>query len=131
MTVVADDLDTADYYRLFAASDVCVGASRWEGLGLHLYEATAFAMPIIANDIPPMNELVRHGDNGLLVRSRIIGYTRSGLESYEPSVEDLTAAMEQVCDRRTRAALSSCAQRRSLELSWDRTVHGFGALLRG
>ena len=52
---------------------MCVAPSRWEGLGLHLYEATALGMPIITNDNPPMNEVVRDGENGLLVPGSEMG----------------------------------------------------------
>ena len=65
--LVIDDMPTDEHLRLFAACDVCLGPSRWEGLGLLLYEAIAFGMPQITNDSPPMNEVVSDGVNGLLV----------------------------------------------------------------
>jgi glycosyltransferase involved in cell wall biosynthesis len=67
--VIAEDQPAAEYLRLFASADVCLAPSRWEGLGLHLFEATAFGMPVITNDNPPMNEVVRDGENGLLAGS--------------------------------------------------------------
>ena len=51
------------------SADVCVAPSRWEGLGLHLYESMALGLPVITNDAPPMNEVIRDGENGLLVAS--------------------------------------------------------------
>ena len=71
--VVIEDLPTDEHLRLFAAADVCVAPSRWEGLGLHLYESMALGLPVITNDAPPMNEIVRDRDNGLLVPSRTPG----------------------------------------------------------
>ena len=68
--LVVDDMPTDEHLRLFASCDVCLGPSRWEGLGLFLYEAAAFGMPQITNDSPPMNEVVRDGVNGLLVGDR-------------------------------------------------------------
>jgi glycosyltransferase involved in cell wall biosynthesis len=62
--LVLADLPTAEHLQLFADSDVCLAPARWEGLGVHLYEAIAFGMPIITNDAPPMNELVEDGSNG-------------------------------------------------------------------
>ena len=56
--LVIDDMPTDEHLRLFASCDVCLGPSRWEGLGLFLYEAIAFGMPQITNDSPPMNEVV-------------------------------------------------------------------------
>ena len=65
--LVIDDMPTDEHLQLFASCDVCLGPSRWEGLGLFLYEAIAFGMPQITNDSPPMNEVVSDGVNGLLV----------------------------------------------------------------
>jgi glycosyltransferase involved in cell wall biosynthesis/Flp pilus assembly protein TadD len=42
--------------------------TKLEGLGLPLFEALACGLPVIATDAPPMNEFIRHGENGLLVR---------------------------------------------------------------
>ena len=56
--VVLEDLPTDEHLRLFAAADVCVAPSRWEGLGLHLYESMALGLPVITNDAPPMNEVI-------------------------------------------------------------------------
>ena len=47
-----------EHLAAIAANDVSISPSRWEGLGLPLYEAVAFGMPTIANDDPPMNEVV-------------------------------------------------------------------------
>ena len=66
-----------EHLAAIAAHDVSISPSRWEGLGLPLYEAVAFGMPTIANDDPPMNEVVTDGDNGLLVPSHPDGTARS------------------------------------------------------
>ena len=42
ISLVIDDLPHDEHMQLFADCDVCIGASRWEGLGLFLQEATAF-----------------------------------------------------------------------------------------
>lgn len=49
--VISENLETTAYRRLFASSDACIAVSRWEGLGLHLFEATALGVPLV----------VRHG----------------------------------------------------------------------
>ena len=77
--VILEDLPTAEHLALFASADVCLAPSRWEGLGLHLYEAIALGLPVITNDYPPMNEVIRDGENGLLVRSRRRGKANSGI----------------------------------------------------
>ena len=50
--VIAEDLPTDEHLRLFASADACLAPSRWEGLGLHLFEATALGLPIVTNDNP-------------------------------------------------------------------------------
>jgi 1,2-diacylglycerol 3-alpha-glucosyltransferase len=127
--VISEDLGTDEYHRLFAGCDVCLAPSRWEGLGLHLYEATAFGMPIITNDNPPMNELVADGVNGLLVRGLPAGEAKSGIPAYEPDVDELTAAIERVADDSLRAELTRGAVELRGRLSWDRTVAALGDLV--
>ena len=97
--MIVEDMDFAQYQELFSSSDVCLAPSRWEGLGLHLFEAIECGIPVVTNDIPPMNELIRHGFNGLLVKSHQIGNTRCGLPSYDPDIEDLARAIEALSDR--------------------------------
>ena len=127
--VISEDLETDEYHRLFASCDVCLAPSRWEGLGLHLYEATAFGMPIITNDNPPMNELVADGVNGLLVRGVPAGEAKSGIPAFEPDVSELSAAIERVADDGLRAELTRGALAQRERLSWERTVAALGELV--
>ncbi|AJY69266.1 glycosyltransferase [Geobacter sulfurreducens] len=46
---------------------MCV-PSRWEGFGIVFIEALASEAIVVTADIPPMNEFVQHGHNGLLVK---------------------------------------------------------------
>ena len=127
--VISEDLGTNEYHRLFAGCDVCLAPSRWEGLGLHLYEATAFGMPIITNDNPPMSELVTDGANGLLVRGVPAGEAKSGIPAFDPDVAELTNAIERVADDDIRAQLTRGAVELRGRLSWDRTVAALGELV--
>jgi glycosyltransferase involved in cell wall biosynthesis len=52
---------------LLASTDVVVLASAWEGLPVALIEALAAGKPIVASDAGGNRELVRHGENGLVV----------------------------------------------------------------
>ena len=65
--VLVEDEATADHLQRFAANDICLAPARWEGLGLPLYEAMSFGMPVVTNDYPPLNEAVADEVNGLLV----------------------------------------------------------------
>lgn len=131
ITRITGDLAQADYYALFASCQVCLAPSRWEGTGLHLFEAAAFGMPMITNDIPPMNEFVRDGLNGTLVRSICIGTAKSGIPKYDPDVDDLCAAIEEMADPAVREKLSEGARRVRDALPWQRTLDELDALLRG
>jgi len=124
------DLPADEYMRMFAAADVCLAPSRWEGLGLHLYEATALGLPIITNDNPPMNEVVIDGVNGLLVPGTPDGRApRSGIPAFKPDVAALGAAIERLGDDGRRAELAAGARSRRAELGWERTTGDLRALL--
>lgn len=51
----------ADYYR---ASDVCVQASREEGLGFSPLEALACGVPVVASAVGGLLDTIRNGDTG-------------------------------------------------------------------
>jgi glycosyltransferase involved in cell wall biosynthesis len=127
--VVLEDLPTAEHLRLFAAADVCVAPSRWEGLGLHLYESMALGLPVITNDAPPMNEVIADGDNGLLIPSRRRGRARSGIPAYATSVRALTGALESVAEPGRLGALREGVARARERLAWSHTVADYGELI--
>jgi len=127
--LLLEDQPTAEHLQTFADCDVCLAPARWEGLGLPLYEATAFGMPIITNDDPPMNEVVRNGINGLLVGSRPDGTARSGIPAMTPDTDEMTQAIERLADDGLRAELSRGALEARERLSWSRTVEDLGKLV--
>ena len=127
---LALDDDPEDVHRArFASCDVCLAPSRWEGLGLPLYEATAFGLPIITNDKPPMSEMVLDGRSGLLVASVENGTTRSGVTAWDPEPAALTEAIERLGARgeveRMREGVAELREQRA----WKHTVAGLGELL--
>jgi 1,2-diacylglycerol 3-alpha-glucosyltransferase len=127
--LVVADLPAVEHLQLFADSDVCLAPARWEGLGVHLFEAIAFGMPVITNDAPPMNELVEDGFNGLLVRSHQDGLAKSGIPAYLPDVEDMARAIERLADPELRERLSEGARQMAERRNWSRTVSDVGGLL--
>jgi glycosyltransferase involved in cell wall biosynthesis len=127
--VVLDDLPLDEHMRLFASADVCVAPSRWEGLGLHLYESMALGLPVITNDAPPMNEVIADGQNGILVRSRRRGRASSGIPAQRPVVRDLSAAIERVRDPEAFAELCAGVAEARGRLAWNRTVADLAALV--
>ena len=55
---------------LLAQVDVAVLPSYREGVPLSLLEAAACGLPLIATDVPGCREVVREGENGLLIPPR-------------------------------------------------------------
>jgi 1,2-diacylglycerol 3-alpha-glucosyltransferase len=128
--LVLEDLPTDQHLRMFADADVCMAPARWEGLGLHLYEAIAFGQPIVCNDDPPMNELITDGVNGLLVPSHQDGYANSGIPAKTVDVDALSDAISRLADPELRAELSAGALKVREQRDWKRTVEDLAALLR-
>lgn len=112
-------VDDAMLVNLFRHCDVYLTPTRYEGFGLTLLEAMAAGAPLVASDIPVVNEIVRHGENGLLApynnpealaaaanlilgQSRLAAKLRSGGQQtcevwYNPA--RWTTALEQVYTR--------------------------------
>jgi len=130
VVIELEDRPTDEHLRQFASCHVCLSPSRWEGLGLPLYEAIAFGMPSITNDSPPMNEVVLDGVNGICVDSVPWGEAGSGIPAFDPDFEQLTAAIERLGDSAERERLGAGALRlRETDRSWQRTVEGLSQLL--
>ncbi|HVQ32077.1 MAG TPA: glycosyltransferase [Vicinamibacteria bacterium] len=58
-----------ELHALFAACDAYWTPTRYEGFGLTVLEAMAAGAPVVAADVPVVNEIVRHGRDGLLFRA--------------------------------------------------------------
>ena len=131
ISLMLDDEPEDQHRARFASCDVCLAPSRWEGLGLPLFEATAFGLPIVTNDKPPMSEMVLDGRSGILVPSTQNGDARSGIPAWDPDVNALAAAIERLGDRseleRMRAGVTELREERT----WSRTVSDLAALLDG
>jgi 1,2-diacylglycerol 3-alpha-glucosyltransferase len=128
---ITDDVTEQQYLELLARSHVCAMPSRWEGLGLHLYEATAFGIPLLVSDIPPVNEIAVHGVNAYVVPAHRLGTTKSGIAAYEPDVEALTEGFERLADAELRDRLAEGALRTAAKLDWGATIDGLERLFRG
>ncbi|WP_434133626.1 glycosyltransferase [Sporomusa sphaeroides] len=47
--------------------DLFVLSTNWEGFGLVVVEAMAARIPVVASNVPGVNEIINHGENGFLV----------------------------------------------------------------
>jgi len=67
VVIISDKFLINDMPTLYALSDIMILPSYAEGLGIVLLEAMAMKKPVVATDIPGINEVVKHGETGLLV----------------------------------------------------------------
>ena len=102
-----------DVPALLRESDIFVLPSRSEAFPNGLIEAMAAGLPVVATAVGGIVELVRHGENGLLVRP---GDSR-----------DLANAIQQLVDDPRRAAALASHARRTIEArySFERMVTAF------
>ena len=133
--VLVDDEATADHLQRFAAYDVCVAPARWEGLGLPLYEAMAFGMPVDHQRRPAAERGDRRRGATACSSARHTDgeTTRSGHP--RPHAGRRRAGGGDRAPRRRRAARDASAEGscelRDGERAWAHTVDGIGALAEG
>ncbi len=118
----SDNLDRDEYLELLRSCDVCLSNTRWEGLGLVIYEAIAMGQPVISPDAPPMSENVLDGVTGVLVPTKERGTAPSGIPAVECNGRALAAAIRRVADRSEwrRMRRHQLALRDS-QFEWSRT----------
>jgi len=102
---VAPFAELADYYR---ASDVCVQASREEGLGFSPLEALACGVPVVASAVGGLKDTIRDGETGWQVP---VGDARALANAIVQVLENPGEAL-----RRTRAGAAG------VDLVYERRV---------
>jgi glycosyltransferase involved in cell wall biosynthesis len=118
---IVEDMPFDEYHALFSSCHVNLCPSRWEGLGVHLFEAVAYGMPTISNDIPPINEVLRQGQSGLLVKSLRVGVRPNGLPIYDPDFDDLVRQIEVLSDPARVAEMEASTVADRARLDWNDT----------
>lgn len=100
----------AETAAVFAAADIYLLPSLFEGTPLTLIEAMMSGVPIVTTATCGMKDIIRDGENGLLVPIR--------------SPEAIVAAVEQlIADPAYRARLGKSAQAEALEkYTWERVA---------
>jgi len=71
--------DMAEVYK--SCSVFCFPTAYAEGVPRVLIEAAASCRPIVTTDVPGCREVVRHGENGLLVRTRSAAAVAEAIET--------------------------------------------------
>ncbi len=107
---------------LYHKGKVLLFPTKLEGLGLPLLEGLASGLAVIATDAPPMNEFIRHGENGLLVPVAERGGRSDGI-LFPEEIVDVNALAETMLTVARDAALierlaSSGRAYAVSELSW-------------
>jgi glycosyltransferase involved in cell wall biosynthesis len=102
-----EDVPDQDLRMIYAGARALLMPSIWEGFGLPALEAMACGTPVIASNIPAIQEVVGAG----------------GLLRAPTDVQGLTDALLMVLnDAEQREELSAKALSRSEQFTWDRTV---------
>ncbi len=110
----------ANPYRWYRAADGFVMASDLESLPRVLLEAMAFGLPVVATDVWGIPELVRPGENGILVQPRDVAALADALRTFLRLPADERARLGDAGSRLVR-------ERHDL----DRYRRAFEGLLRG
>ena len=102
-----------DLTRLYNACDCFVLPSRGEGIGLPVAEAMACGLPVIVSDSGGYMDFVRHGENGLTIKTKMVTIAdvnyilkcphALGHKWAEPDKQNLKEAMRYVFENRQEA----------------------------
>jgi len=57
----------SDMNEIYAALDIQVLSSDWEGTPMCVLEGMSFGLPVVATEVGGLPDLIRHGENGLLI----------------------------------------------------------------
>jgi glycosyltransferase involved in cell wall biosynthesis/GT2 family glycosyltransferase len=105
--VVLANLKSEEMARAYAAADVLINLAKWEGFNLALLEAQFQGTPVVAYDLGPHPEIVRHNETGLLAK------TPQGL--FQSVVRIAT-------DRALRETLAGQAPVFARDFTWDASL---------
>jgi glycosyltransferase involved in cell wall biosynthesis len=117
--------DQQDMNALYNAFDLFVSTSRGEGFGLTLAEAAACGVPIIAQNVSAIPEVV--GPGGILLEPKGLITVPQGQDVWLPDVEAFTDAIERLYSSRgARRDLGMAgAEHVRTSFSWDAAAASF------
>jgi glycosyltransferase involved in cell wall biosynthesis len=118
-----------DLAVLYNAADLFVSTSMGEGFGLTLGEASACGVPIVAQDVSSITEVV--GPGGVLIPPGRPFTTESGQDLRLPDVDAFTETIEKIYgQRQIRRELGEAGREHVIQdYSWDRAAQQFDDLI--
>jgi glycosyltransferase involved in cell wall biosynthesis len=119
----------SDLVALYNAADVFVSTSWGEGFGLTLGEAAACGLPIIAQNVSSIPEVV--GPGGLLLKPERLTAVDAGQDQWLPDVRKFSLAIEQLyANPRQRQTLGEAGRAHVVaNFSWDTAARQFHELI--
>lgn len=121
--------DQQDMNVLLSAFDMTVSTSRGEGFGLTLLEAAACGIPIVAQNVSAIPEVV--GPGGILIEPKDLLTTPSGEDTWLPDIPAFTAAIERLYDDPDlRRQLGVAGSEHAKTMTWDFAARKFDEYVR-
>lgn len=118
-----------DLVALYNAADVFVSTSRGEGYGLTLAEAAACGVPIIAQNVSAIPEVV--GPGGILLEPQRELTTPNGSDLWLADIDAFTDAIERLYQSRgARRDLGEQARAHITQYTWDHATTKFDSYIR-
>jgi glycosyltransferase involved in cell wall biosynthesis len=126
----AADVEREEYLAMLADCDVCLSNTRWEGLGLVIYECIALGKPVICPDYPPMSENVRPGLTGLLMPCSTKKRAPGGIPAADVHPKHVAEAVRHMAQPGVLEEMTANTKRlRAIDFPWERTRHDYLRLL--
>lgn len=117
-----------DLAILYNAADLFVSTSWGEGFGLTLVESLACGVPVIAQDVSAISEVV--GPGGVLLPPAATITVTSGQDQWLPDVGAFSEAIEHLyLAGGTRRKLGEAGREHISHFSWDEAARRFSELL--
>lgn len=117
-----------DLVAVYNAADLFVSTSEGEGFGLTLAEAAACQLPIIAQNVSAIPEVV--GPGGILLEPERRITVDSGQDLWLPNVASFTDAIEHMYSSRgMRRQLGEAGRAHVSGLTWDEATRRFDELI--
>ena len=114
---------------LYASADLFCSTSMGEGFGLTLAEAAASGVPIVAQRVSAVTEVV--GPGGVLVDKGFVVTAPGGQDMYHADANLFSEAIEYLyLQEKERLRLGALARKHALTFSWDEAAQSFDKIIR-